>query len=100
MLSIKNVKDTQWGKFFTVVTTEGVEIHGCKLASGKNGDFVSPPSRKDEKSGKYFNHAYFPQTVGDQIVALVNGGSNQDAGYPAQQDYQEPPFDPDSDIPF
>ena len=34
----------------------GVSIYGCKIASGKNGQFVSFPSRK-AKDGKYYSYA-------------------------------------------
>ena len=34
-----------------------VTIYGCKVATGKNGEFVSFPSRKG-KDGKYYSHAY------------------------------------------
>lgn len=33
-----------------------VTIYGCKIATGKNGDFVSFPSRKG-KDGKYYSYA-------------------------------------------
>lgn len=41
----------------------GVTIYGCYYREGKKKDksdyaMVSFPSRKDDKSGKYYNHAY------------------------------------------
>ena len=38
------------------MVVNGVTIYGCKIATGKNGDFVSFPSRK-AKDGKYYSHA-------------------------------------------
>lgn len=35
-----------------------IEIKGCRVASGKEGDFVGWPATKNEKSGKYWNHVY------------------------------------------
>lgn len=40
---------------FDVVIND-VTIYGCKIATGKNGDFVSFPSRKG-KDGKYYSYA-------------------------------------------
>ena len=34
-----------------------LEIKGCKIMNGSNGEFVSWPSKKLE-SGKYWNHMY------------------------------------------
>ena len=46
----------------------GVSIYGCRIASGKNGDFVSFPSRKG-KDGKYYSHAYV--ALDDQETADI-----------------------------
>ena len=35
----------------------GVTIYGCTLREGKNGQFVSFPSRKGQ-DGKYYSYAY------------------------------------------
>jgi hypothetical protein len=34
-----------------------IEIKGCKVMDGRNGPFVSYPSRKQD-DGKYWNHVY------------------------------------------
>lgn len=34
-----------------------LELKGCRIAKGKDGEFVSPPSTKGN-NGKYWNHAY------------------------------------------
>lgn len=36
-----------------------VEIKGCRIVQGKDGEFMATPSTKNEKTGKYWNHAYF-----------------------------------------
>lgn len=36
-----------------------LEVKGCRIVEGKDGEFVSTPSTKNEKTGKYWNHAYF-----------------------------------------
>lgn len=35
-----------------------LEVKGCRIANGKNGEFVAPPSTKGNND-KYWNHAYF-----------------------------------------
>jgi DNA-binding cell septation regulator SpoVG len=42
-------------------------LKGCKIMSGTNGPFVSVPSKKNEQTGKYWNHAY----LGDKFAAVV-----------------------------
>ena len=57
------------------MTVGEVTIYGCKIAHGKNGDFISFPSRKG-KDGKYYSHAYVSlseedtQSILSQIEAL------------------------------
>lgn len=35
----------------------GVQIYGCRIVDGKNGTFISFPSRRGT-DGKYYSHAY------------------------------------------
>ena len=46
------------------LTVNGVSISGCVYRQGvkygKEYAFISFPSRKNEKDGKYYNHANFP----------------------------------------
>jgi len=56
---------------------EGTEpfltIKGCRIAEGSKGKFVSWPSTKNEKTGKYWNHVYanekFAQAVLDKALS-------------------------------
>lgn len=56
----------------------GIKIYGCRVAEGKNGDFISLPSRKGT-DGKYYNHVYIPFSEEDQkailetVEAAING---------------------------
>ena len=52
------------GITFDMVVND-VTIYGCKVAQGKNGQFVSFPSRKG-KDGKYYSHAYINLSAEDQ----------------------------------
>lgn len=47
----------------------GIKIYGCRVAEGKNGDFISLPSRKGT-DGKYYNHVYIPFSEEDQKAIL------------------------------
>ena len=53
----------------------GVSIYNCTLREGKNGQFVSFPSRK-AKDGKYYSHCYVKlseedtKSIVEQLEAL------------------------------
>jgi DNA-binding cell septation regulator SpoVG len=75
-----------------------LEIKGCKIVSGANGDFISYPSRKQE-NGKYWNHVY----GGEKFNAAVLAKAQKTA--PRQESRQAPKrnsgFDDMSDdVPF
>lgn len=59
-LSVSMVKEWSNGLTFTL-TVDRVSIYGCRIVSGKNGDFISFPARKGS-DGKYYNHAYIDLT--------------------------------------
>ena len=46
-----------------------IAIHGCRVVSGKNGDFISFPAWKD-KEGNYHDYAYmtFSDEEKDAII--------------------------------
>lgn len=56
----------------------GVEIHSCRVASGKNGDFISWPQQKG-KDGTYYNLVYVALSNEDQqkILDLVQTELNK-----------------------
>ena len=49
-----------------------VTIYGCRVVEGKNGDFISLPSRKGN-DGQYYSHAYVKLTAEDtkEIISQV-----------------------------
>lgn len=59
------------GVVFDVIIN-GVTIYGCRVVEGKNGDFVSFPSRQG-KDKKYYNHVYIKLTDEDtkEIISKV-----------------------------
>lgn len=52
-------------------TQEGREpflvIKGCRIANGRNGDFVSWPSRRTDE-GKYWNHVYASEAFASMVL--------------------------------
>jgi hypothetical protein len=72
-----------------------LEIKGCRIASGKNGPFVSWPSTKNQSTGKYWQHCYasekFNAAVLEKAQATMprSGGKSSGGG-----------GGDDSDIPF
>ena len=48
-----------------------LEIKGCRIVQGSNGPFVSYPSRKDEKTGKYWNHVYGGEAFNAHILKIA-----------------------------
>lgn len=62
-INIKWGTNLQFPKFSVEISSaEGkdpfISINGCRIANGPNGEFVAMPSTKNEKTGKYWNHAY------------------------------------------
>jgi DNA-binding cell septation regulator SpoVG len=90
------IKPWEGGKFDVMVASkEGAEpfltIKSCRIVSGKNGDFVSYPATKNEKTGKYWNHVY----CNDKFNAVVLSKAHE-AMKPVGSGFDNM----DSDIPF
>lgn len=51
------------------LTVNGVDIHSCRIAEGKNGDFLSFPQYKGN-DGKYYFHAFAPLSDDDQAKVI------------------------------
>lgn len=72
---VKNVRVVEAKKgdlvFFTAVIN-GVTIYNCRVATGKNGDFISFPQYKGS-DGKWYNNVYVSLTEEDsnKILELV-----------------------------
>lgn len=54
--------------FFDLIIN-GIAVYGCKVFEGKNGDFISLPSRKG-KDDKYYSIVYFRLSDEDQKIIL------------------------------
>lgn len=55
-----------------------LEIKGCRIVNGSNGPFVSYPSKKNEQTGKYWNHVYGSEEF--NAVVLEKAQASQPAG--------------------
>lgn len=75
---------------------EFLTVKGCRIARGKDGDFLAYPSTKGNND-KYWNHAWGSDKFNAEVLKIAqaskprdNQGSNQK---PNQNDYEP-------DIPF
>lgn len=72
------VIDTKNGDMvlFTLVLN-GIKIYSCRVATGKNGDFISMPQTKGG-NGQYYNVVYAPlsdedtKTILDEVQNAIN----------------------------
>ena len=55
--------------FFTL-ELNGVAINNCRVAEGKNGDFVSLPQYRGS-DGKYYSHVFFRFSKEDEAAILA-----------------------------
>lgn len=51
---VDSVRETEYGVYFNLVLFESVIIFGCRIVEGKNGVFISMPSRKS--GDRYYSH--------------------------------------------
>ena len=72
-----------------------IVIKGCRIFSGKDGDFVSWPATKNDKTGKWWNHVYASPAFATKV--LEEAQSTQPKQAPAKS--RRSVDDPDS-VPF
>jgi DNA-binding cell septation regulator SpoVG len=51
-----------------------LEIKGCRVVNGSNGPFVSYPSKKNEQTGKYWNHVYGSEKFNAVVLEKAQAG--------------------------
>lgn len=68
---ITRAKEGTRGVVFFDMILNGVSVYGMKVVSGKNGDFISWPSRKADNEDKYYNFAWAPLTDDQQKGILM-----------------------------
>lgn len=52
-----------------------ISIKGCKIVNGQNGAFVSYPSRKNEQTGKYWNHVWGSEAFNAEVLRIAQEGA-------------------------
>lgn len=67
----KNVKKGTKKYTFCDVMVGGVIIKGCSVVKGKNGYFMSMPSR--ESDGEYYPHVYTSRDISDALAEAITG---------------------------
>jgi DNA-binding cell septation regulator SpoVG len=71
-------------------------VKGCKIANGKDGEFVSGPSTKSQKTGDYWNHTFFSKEFGQAVLEKAQVGMPRQSSEPTRK--AKPDFD--GDVPF
>ncbi len=75
MVTISNQKTVGKRELFSVEVA-GVTVHDCSIAEGKNGPFVSGPSRSyidKNKETKWVNLAMFSREVQHEVMDALRG---------------------------
>ena len=67
----KNVKKGTKKYTFCDVMVGGIIIKGCNVVKGKNGYFMSMPSR--ENNGEYYPHVYISRDIADALAEAITG---------------------------
>lgn len=70
--------------FYDICISNTVILKDCRLVSGKNGDFIATPSRKD--GDKYYPQAYISEAVQKSALTLIN---DEEAWYATDIQYLE-----------
>ena len=69
-----------------------LSIKGCRLVEGSSGTFVSFPSRKNEQTGKYWNHVWANPAFQAEIVKHAKASQQQASKANEPFDKDEIPF--------
>lgn len=70
--------------FYDICIANTVILKDCRIVSGKNGNFIGTPSRKD--GDKYYPQAYISEAVQKSVLALIN---DEEAWYATDIQYLE-----------
>jgi DNA-binding cell septation regulator SpoVG len=60
-------------------------VRGCKIANGQNGEFVSGPSTKSEKTQKYWNHTFFSPEFAEAVLKKAKEGMPRQSSEPTRR---------------
>lgn len=80
---------------------EGAEpfmvVKGCRIVAGKDGDFISYPARKNEQTGKWWNHVWGSEKFNEAVLAKAKAAQPAAESKPARRANLD---DMSDDIPF
>jgi DNA-binding cell septation regulator SpoVG len=86
-----------------IASKEGAEaflsIKGCRIVDGQKGPFVSYPSRKNEQTGKYWNHVWGSEKFNAVVLAKAQESRPQAPSRGSQGRSRRDEDDSDS-VPF
>jgi hypothetical protein len=74
-----------------------LEVKGCRIVDGSKGPFVSYPAKKNEATGKWWNHVYGSEKF--NAVVLSKAQESMPRQQPRGRSGGQA-SDPDGDIPF
>ncbi len=75
-----------------------LEVKGCKIMHGTKGEWVSWPSTKNEKTGKYWNHCYASEKFNEAVMAEAKKTMPKEEK--PQRNSQGSMADMEDDVPF
>ena len=75
-------------------------IKGCRLVSGRDGQFVSWPATKNEKTGKYWSHVWGSDAFASAVIAEALKAAPPEPDKRTLSERKARKVDDDSDIPF
>ncbi len=76
-----------------------LEVKGCKIMNGSDGEFVSWPSTKSDRTGKYWNHCYASKKFAAHVLEKAKEEQPKEA--PKGKQEKRGSFDVmEDDIPF
>lgn len=76
-------------------------VKGCRIISGTKGDFISWPAKKNETTGKYWNHVYCSEQFNAAVLEeAIKSKPKQDTRTHGERTGRSVAQDDDSQIPF
>ena len=76
-------------------------VKGCRIIDGTKGQFISWPAKKNEATGKYWNHVYCSEQFNSAVLEeAIKSKPKQDTRTLAERKRPTPLADMDDDIPF
>ena len=79
-----------------LASSEGKEaflsIKGCRLVESTKGEFISFPSRKNEQTGKYWNHVWANAAFQTKVIEIAKALRHSVVAGPSSEMTGDIPF--------